>query len=192
MPTLIVPFRGETSKQRLRPLSDELRRTIATAMLVDVVRACREVGRTLVVTPDRVALDVEVVHDPGRGQGAAVAAALEHAGDEPVVVVNADVPCATARDVLALLGATPPGGLALAEAADGTTNALALATPGLFEPLYGPGSAERFRALADARTLAIPNLVDDVDSLADLERLEERLGPATAAAYARSRLQAAS
>jgi hypothetical protein len=28
----------------------------------------------------------------------------------------------------------------------------------------------------------IPNLVDDVDTLADLERLEGRLGPRTAAA----------
>ena len=29
---------------------------------------------------------------------------------------------------------------------------------------------------------AIPNLADDVDTLADLERLEDRLGPRTAAA----------
>ena len=52
---------------------------------------------------------------------------------------------------------------------------------------YGSGSAERFRARAEklgvrAATALIPNLVDDVDTLADLERLEGRLGPATAAA----------
>ena len=60
--------------------------------------------------------------------------------------------------------------------------ALAFAAPSLFEPLYGPGSAERFLALAASRLVEIPNLADDVDTLADLERLEERLGPHTRAA----------
>ena len=69
---------------------------------------------------------------------------------------------------------------------DETWNALALAAPHLFAPLYGPGSAERFLARAErlgvpATVAAIPNLVDDVDTLDDLERLEERLGRHTAA-----------
>ena len=59
-----------------------------------------------------------------------------------MLVVNADLPCAKARDLLTLLGALPEGGIALVEAADGTTNALALAAPHLFAPLYGPGSAD--------------------------------------------------
>ena len=90
------------------------------------------------------------------------------------------------RDLLTLLGALPEGGLALVEAGDGTTNALALSAAHLFAPVYGPGSADRFRARA-ARlgvpvvTAAIPNLAEDVDTLADLERLENRLGPRTAA-----------
>ena len=67
----------------------------------------------------------------------------------PYLVVNADLPCATSRDLLALVGAVPDGGLALVAAADGTTNALALSDERLFEPVYGPGSAERFAALAD-------------------------------------------
>ena len=94
----------------------------------------------------------------------------------PYVVVNADVPCATTRDLLALVGALPEHGLALAAAADGTTNALALSDEGLFEPVYGPGSAERFAALAPSRRLDAPNLMDDVDTLADLSRLAARLG----------------
>ena len=85
----------------------------------------------------------ELVADPGGGQGAAVAAALADT-DEPVLVVNADLPCAVPHDLRALLGATPEGGLALTPAADGTTNALSLAEPGLYAPLYGPGSAARF------------------------------------------------
>ncbi len=143
-------------------------------MLDDVLAACNEVGET-------------VLAKSGGGQGAAVAAVLDSIRGGPVLVVNADVPAVTARDLWALLGAMPPGGLALVEAADGTTNALSLSSPGLFEPLYGRGSAERFRALAESRTLALPNLVDDVDTLADLERLGERLGPRSRAALARLR-----
>jgi len=87
---------------------------------------------------------------------------------------------------LALLRGLPGGGLALVEAEDRTTNALALAAAHLFAPVYGPGSAERFRARATRLgvpfvTVEIPNLAEDVDTLADLERLEDRLGPRTAA-----------
>ena len=101
--------------------------------------------------------------------------------------MNADLPAAQPRDLLALLGALPEGGLALVAAPDGTTNALALAAPHLFAPLYGPDSAERFLARAKrlevpAAVAVIPNLADDVDTLGDLEQLEGRLGPSTAAA----------
>src|SRR5262249_6215677 len=81
--------------------------------------------------------------------------------------------------LLALAGAVPDGGLALAAAADGTTNALALSSAALFVPVYGPGSAERFAALAPSRRVDAPNLIDDVDTVADLDRLRERLGPRT-------------
>jgi len=140
-------------------------------MMEDVLRACGRVGRP-------------VLADGVGGQGAAVAAALAELPDEPVLVVNADLPCATPRDLLALLGAVPEGGLALVAAADGTTNALALASPVFFKPVYGPGSAERFAALAPSRLLEIPNLADDVDTLADLDRLAGRLGPRTRAVRA--------
>ena len=52
----------------------------------------------------------------------------------------------------------------------------------VFAPLYGPGSAMRFRAHAPFATLAIPELAEDVDTVADLERL----GPARRAAHARA------
>ena len=99
-----------------------------------------------------------------------------------MLVVNADLPAVTPRDLLALLGSIPPDGIAVAAAPDGTTNALGLAAPGLFESVYGPGSAERFLALAPSRLVEIPNLADDVDALSDLERLEGRLGAKTRAA----------
>ena len=173
MPTFVVPYRGADAKRRLEPLPEEARAALAEAMLEDVVAACEGAGGSVVVARDG-------------DQGEAVEAAIRGVESGPILVVNADLPCAQPRDLLALLGALPEGGLALVEAADGTTNALALATSSLFAPLYGPGSAERFRARAarleaDSATAEIPNLVDDVDTVADLERLEERLGPRTAA-----------
>ncbi|NUR77602.1 MAG: hypothetical protein HOQ28_15125, partial [Thermoleophilia bacterium] len=151
----------------------------------DVLAAASPLGEVLVVaTPAPEALaGARHVPDPRHGQGAAVRAALDAAVaaglPAPYVIVNADVPCATTRDLLALVGAVPEHGLALAPASDGTTNALALADEGLFEPVYGPGSAARFAALAPSTRLDAPNLVDDVDTVDDLGRLAARLGEHT-------------
>ena len=194
MPAVVVPFRGEGAKLRLAPLESVDRRDLALAMLGDVLVACRAAGRTTVVTDDRDALGladelgVATLADPGGGQGAAVAAAL--GGGRPALVVNADVPCVVPRDLRALFAAAPEDGFALVEARDETTNALALPRPELFRPLYGPGSARRFRAHAaglgvDAVAATIPNLVEDVDTLADLRRLQYRVGPRTQTVLAR-------
>jgi 2-phospho-L-lactate guanylyltransferase (CobY/MobA/RfbA family) len=152
---VVIPFRGESAKSRLgRP-------GLAKAMLADVLAAAGEVGTAVVANGDG-------------GQGEAVAAAL--AGlDGPVLVVNADLPCATGDDLRALVAATPEGGLAIVPAADGTTNAISLSSAGLFEPLYGPGSAERFRGLG-AVVVSIANLEDDVDTADDLARVRDRVG----------------
>lgn len=184
MATVVVPFRGTDPKQRLA-IGDADRRALAGAMLADVLAAAASVGRVLVVAPARTALPAAtiLVEDPLRGQGAAVRAGLDAAAAAalpgPFLVVNADLPCATSRDLLALAGAVPDGGLALAPAADGTTNALGLADPGVFAPLYGPGSAGRFAALATSTTIDAPNLADDVDTLDDLVRLRDRVGART-------------
>ena len=189
MATVVVPFRGSDSKQRL-DIRDADRLALAEAMLADVVAAATPVGQVLVVARTRPsrADRVTLVDDPGRGQGAAVeaglAAAVAGGLTAPYLVVNADLPCAGSRDLLALAGAVPDGGLALVRAADGTTNALALSDAGLFEPLYGPGSSDRFAALAPARVLDAPNLMDDVDTLEDLARLGDRVGVHTRRALA--------
>jgi 2-phospho-L-lactate guanylyltransferase (CobY/MobA/RfbA family) len=161
MATIVVPYRAN-GKTRLAGSG-----ALARAMLDDVLAACRDVGPTLVADGDE-------------GQGEAVQAVLTRI-DGPVAIVNADLPCATRDDVERLLAETPPGGIALVEAADGTTNALSLARAELFRPLYGPGSAARFRELATARSVEIPNLADDVDTADDLARLNGRLGPNTRA-----------
>jgi 2-phospho-L-lactate guanylyltransferase len=186
MASVVVPFRNRDPKRRLEPLGEAARARLAAAMLADVLEAARSVGPVIVVTsepPADAPRGVHVVPDPRRGQGAAVRAGLDDAVERglpaPFLVVNADLPCATARDLLALAGAVPEHGLALVAAADGTTNALALSEERLFEPVYGPGSAARFAALAASRTLEAPNLRDDVDTLADLARVSSRLGPRT-------------
>jgi 2-phospho-L-lactate/phosphoenolpyruvate guanylyltransferase len=192
MTAIVVPFRGGSGKQRIHA-PDELRAQLALAMLGDVVAACVATERTLVVTSDPAAeglvaeLGGELEPDPGEGQGPAVAAALRSLRDEPVLVVNADVPCVVPHDLRTLAGAAELGALGLVEAEDGTTNALALPSPAAFAPLYGRGSAERFRRHAatiglQAIAAAIPNLSDDVDTLADLEQLAYRAGPRTQAA----------
>ena len=184
MATIVVPFRGSDPKQRLA-VDDPARRALAGAMLADVVAAAAAVGDVLVVAPSGARLPAPAVRveDPRRGQGAAVevglAAATAAALPAPYLVVNADLPCAGPRDLLALAGAVSGDGLALVAAADGTTNALAFADPSLFEPVYGPGSAERFAALCSSTVLDVPNLADDVDTLNDLVRLQGRLGEHT-------------
>src|SRR5256885_150929 len=199
MATILVPFRGAEGKRRLAPAKPEARVALGLAMLADVLAACAAVDPTTVVTNDdagwRVAAELEVDQLAGvpLGQGAAVEAALAQlAPAGPLLVVNADLPCVQPDDLRALLDALPPGGIALAPAADGTTNALALADASLFAPLYGAGSAERFLALAaQAVTVEHPNLAHDVDTLEDLRRYELRTGPRTQMALAMAGLQTA-
>lgn len=151
-------------------------------MLGDVVEAALAVGRVLVVTDDPIVVPApaECVRDPGEGMGAAVAAGLAYV-EGHALVVNADLPAATS----AALGRLADAGLALVEAADGTTNALSLPDPSVFASLYGPGSADRFRAHAPFVTVAIPELELDVDLDVDLEPLEAAvLGPRTRALLA--------
>jgi 2-phospho-L-lactate guanylyltransferase len=197
MATVVVPFRSTDPKRRLDALAEPDRVRLAHAMLEDVAAAARPLGELLVVAAEAAGLPAGARHvpDPHHGQGAAVRAGLDAAVASglpaPYVVVNADLPCVTTRDLLALIGAVPEHGLALAPAADGTTNAIALSDEALFAPVYGPGSAERFAALAPSTRLEAPNLMDDVDMPGDLARLERRLGDSTRRVLASLRLESA-
>jgi 2-phospho-L-lactate guanylyltransferase len=197
MATVVVPFRSTDPKSRLATLSERDRVRLAEAMLADVLDAAAPVGSIVVVSPEAPNLPDGALHvaDPKRGQGAAVEAALDAATaaglPAPYLVVNADLPCATSRDLLALAGAVPAGGLALVAAGDGTTNALGLSTSVIFEPVYGPGSADRFAALGDSMRLDAPNLADDVDTVGDLVRLGDRLGAHTRRVFTALRLETA-
>ena len=163
-------------------------------MLGDVLEAATAVGDVVVVTGDAAGrlvateLGAVVADDPGDGQGAAVAAALR-GSEEICLVVNADLPRTRPSDLGALAVPAKRGAVAVVAARDGTTNALALPYAEVFQPLYGAGSAARFRA--HVRALALPledlalrNLVDDVDTIADLERIGPRSGARTRALVA--------
>jgi len=184
---VVIPFRAD-GKSRL---PEELRRDVSLAMLGDVVEAAVASADVRVVTADPAgrlvaeSLGAVVMDDPDDGQGAAVAAGLEDA-DGVCLVVNADLPRVRPSDLAAL--AVPPrlGRVGIVAARDGTTNALGLPYPEVFRPLYGPGSAARFVAHAlrlalDYEELALPNLVADVDTPTDLERLGARGGTRTRA-----------
>jgi 2-phospho-L-lactate/phosphoenolpyruvate guanylyltransferase len=161
---IVIPYAGARGKTRLGDAREELSR----AMLEKVLAAAGSVGRTWVVSPDPVE-GATWVPDPGGGQGAAVEAALSEIGSGPVLIVNSDLPSVTADDLHALYEAIPERGIAIAPASDGTTNALGLSDTTLFAPLYGPGSATRFRAHAEnAVDVVRTGLRDDVDTPADL------------------------
>jgi 2-phospho-L-lactate guanylyltransferase len=184
---VVIPFRAE-GKSRLPA---ELRREVALAMLGDVVEAATSVGDVRVVTGDAAGrlvageLGATAVDDPDEGQGAAVAAALEGV-EGACLVVNADLPRVRPSDLAAL--AVPPrlGRVGLVASSDGRTNALGLPYAEVFRPLYGPDSARRFEAHVlslglDFEELALPNLVADVDTVADLDGLGPRGGARTRA-----------
>lgn len=177
MATVVIPFRSG-GKSRLPPA---LRVDLALAMVGDVLEAATTFSEHVrLVTDDSDALltagklGVDLVVDPGDGQGAAINAAL--AGLEgSTLVINADLPCASPQAftrLAALCSSYVP-------AADGTTNALSLPDPMRFVPLYGPGSAARFAA-AGFHAASIPELEQDVDTLADIERLTLPIGRRTA------------
>lgn len=171
MTTVVVPFAGRVGKTRLHP-DASVRAALSRAMLDDVLAVCAEIGAVRLATT------------PG-GQGHAVASALRDIAG-PVLIVNADLPCATPDALAALRDA----GTAIVEAADGTTNALSLSDAASFASLYGPGSAARFRAHLGAVTLDLPALKDDVDTFDDLVRLQHTCGPRTRAALAALRIEA--
>jgi len=154
--TYVIPYRS-IGKSRLGD------RELAEAMMSDVVAACRAAD------PE----DVIIAGAPG-GQGEAIQGALLTRSG-PVTIVNSDLPCATPDELRRLSNSAP----AIVPASDGTTNAIALRDARQFVPLYGPGSAARYRQALAANPLDLPGLRDDVDTWDDLDRVRTRVGPNT-------------
>jgi 2-phospho-L-lactate guanylyltransferase len=178
----IVPVKSlERAKTRLTPvLGPAEREQLVVQMLDAVLAACAaamRVSETLVVTPDAaLGRGRPVLRDDGVGHGPAIGRALrDPRARDGAVIVMADCPLVTPKALDALVEAAAP--LALVEAADGGTSALALADPECVQPAFGvPGSAsvtiERARAVGiEPALVRDPSLAFDVDSPADLARL---------------------
>jgi 2-phospho-L-lactate guanylyltransferase len=107
---------------------------------------------------------------------------LVAAGAERLLILPADIPALDRAAVEALLASAGAPAVALvAASADGGTNALLLAPPGLLEPAFGPGSCACYRQAAAAlgvvpRLLELPQVALDIDRPADLLALESLAG----------------
>jgi len=177
--TAVLPVkRLYAAKQRLAAgLGGEQRRTLAEAMLGDVLEAigaARTVERTVVVSGDPVAQELaagagaEVVPDPeDAGHVEAALAGIARAeveGAECVVLLPGDCPLLDPRELDRLLTGVPERYVGIVPDRHGTgTNALVLSPPDAIAPSFGEGSRERH--VAAARAAGLPFEVEEIASL---------------------------
>jgi 2-phospho-L-lactate guanylyltransferase len=177
--TAVLPVkRLYAAKQRLAAgLGGEQRRTLAEAMVADVLEAigeARTIERTIVVSGDPVvqelaaAAGAEVVPDPeDAGHVEAARAGIARAeleGAACVVLLPGDCPLLDPRELDRLLTGVPERYVGIVPDRHGTgTNALVLSPPAAIVPAFGEGSCARHVALA--REAGIPFEVEELTSL---------------------------
>ncbi len=204
----VVPVKSrERAKERLREaLAAEERALLVTAMLADVLAAltaARLVAGVAVQSTDHELLALArgwgaevLLESAALGYHAAADAAArlaEARGWEALLVLPADVPLLTARDVdelIALNEAHPRGVVLCPDRAQRGTNALLRRPPACIAAQFGPDSLLRHQQAARAAGLTCrvwlnPNLALDVDTPDDLRLVLDRGGgPATRRALA--------
>lgn len=191
---VVVARLGGGPKSRLASVLDAAeRQQLALAMLADVLDACATAGLAgslaVVDTPaaetaarPRGAVVLREPPDGLGGMNAAVAAGIWAAtrhGARSVVVLPADVPLVSARDLLALARAAEGAMRAVVVGAsrDGLgTNALLLRPPDVIAPSFGQPSVDRHLAAgqaAGAQAVVCQglDLALDVDTPADVAAL---------------------
>jgi len=192
MIVLVVPVKDlVNAKQRLLSLLEPAERAaLARAMLRDVLHALTEahLDAVWVVTRDPAVVaavrpfGVEIVPEAtNAGHTAAVAHAQTRAtsrGARVFATVPGDVPCVTAEDIRALVGAVgEPPGVAFVPSRSGLgTNGVALSPPDLMPLTFGEPSFENHLATAGRRgltprVLRLPRLGLDIDTPGDLRAL---------------------
>lgn len=181
----IIPVKaGDDAKSRLAGVLDPAgRAALVDAMLAHVAAACAgasNIDRLCVVGTARRGLgaDIPLLADPGGGLNAALASALADArgaGVERLIIVTADLPAVTARE-LEMLALAAAGTVAIAPDRHGTgTNAISLPLPAAngFVFAFGAGSFARHNAEAQRHGLQVDvihsqGLARDVDEPDDL------------------------
>jgi 2-phospho-L-lactate/phosphoenolpyruvate guanylyltransferase len=179
------------AKQRLMGVLDPAqRRELARAMLIDVLRAVEGSGldQVWVVTrePEVAALARArgarpLAEADNRGHTAAVAAAQAaavRAGADAFMTIPGDVPCVTASEIRALVGASTgrPAAVFAPSRSGLGTNGVLLAPPAVMRLRFGEPSFEDHLAAArtaglEPRIVALPGLGLDVDDPDDLAAL---------------------
>lgn len=191
----ILPIkRFANAKQRLAAsLPADLRRSLAEAMVSDVLRALRRAGtidEIVVVTAEPIAAALatsqgaKVVGDPEeRGHSEAALLGIAAVADaERVLLLPGDCPALGPADIEEVLSAAPPApSVVVVPDRHGTgTNALVLTPPDVIAPSFGPDSRARHEAAAAAAGVAhvvcaVEAFALDVDTPEDLATVREAL-----------------
>ncbi len=193
----LIPVKASAeSKSRLAGvLSSDERRTLVDMMLervVDAARQAQSIERVCLVGPSGMSLpkDVHLLDDPGKGLNAAVQSAFgrilseETGRPDRVIIVAADLPQITARE-LDLLAAAPPETIVIAPDRHETgTNALSLPLhlAADFHFAFGTDSFSRHKVETERLGLSLqivlsPGLEYDVDEPDDLDHARNAIGP---------------
>jgi 2-phospho-L-lactate guanylyltransferase len=192
----ILPVKhfGEAKRRLSERMTAGARRALAEAMFSDVLIALRRasaVDGVLVVTADHgaqriaggygamVVDDEQLGHNPAAKLG--IRAAIE-AEAERALLVPGDCPLLDPGELDALIARHVPrrSALIIPDRHGTGTNGLLLTPPASLTPSFGPGSAERHAAKAQAdgidhEIVAVPSLALDVDTPEDLEALRQLL-----------------
>ena len=173
----VKPF--GVAKQRLHPrVGPGARSILGREIAARTAAAAAAAGAAVVIVTGDAGvrrwasgLGHEVVDEsPRSGLDAAAAALVEHARSRarPWVVLHADLPLITRRDVGALLDGLASGRAVIAPSRDGGSSAVGGREPIRFA--YGPGSFHRHhRQLPAAAVVVRPGLAWDLDTVSDLD-----------------------
>ena len=180
---VLVPVkRLDEAKSRLAEvLGPEEREALMRRLLEAVVGAVRGAGieRITLVTSEPLSLPgVERSDDRGLAWNEALRVAMLEVRTPVATIISADLPLLQPEEVVALIDATPERGIAIARATDRGTNAVSMRPPGALTTCFGEPESARVHADAaralglDYAIVDLPGLAFDVDTPADLERLE--------------------